>query len=869
MSIPSPNLDDRTFAELVEAAKLRIRQQCPEWNDLSPGDPGTVLLEAFAFLTETMIFRLNRIPEKTYIEFLRLIGVKLNPPSAAQVTLQFSLSKPQTRAVEIPRSTRITTANSASGADAPIFSLVGEAVIPAGASTVTMSAYHCETVEAELLGTGTGLPGLMLAVKRAPIIAPTPDKLDLVIGIETPAEELDAHAAAIKYQDKTFRIWREAANFSQSGDSKFVYLADRHTGTITFAPALRKTDAEGMLQSAVDALAEIPPAGSEIRAWYRHGGGSDGNVSAGMLTVLKDPVAGISVTNPEPATGGRDSETLQNALLRGPQDLHSLSRAVTARDFELIAIQSSGAVNRAKAFTQARLWTHAAPGTVEVTLVPEINAKPGQLRQVTAENLQNHHTEPIREQIQSALDSRRPLGTHCVVKWADYKEVSIRAKVVIRREEDTKQVERRILHELRRNICPVSFADAGGSPWPFGQSLKAWDVYKIIGTEPAVLSVEAMKMIVDQIPETGIAALCADAFQPDTWYTGCDERAFRSTNNGFSWELIARFEGEVIDHIKSFPLEACTAIRHAGLVAAITRTADHISAVQVSRDCGQTWSRIQQIQFRIEDFAWLDQDGLPYLLLATEKGIFQLSLDEDAVPMPVQVDKKLPELGFRAIAVSASTGRQTFVAAAAYENKGVYLSAESAKSNSFHNIGLAGELIEVLATQHSGPHRYIWAGLAAPGSDQGKGCFRWTLSESIVNPEGWKPYFGNWQAGGCKALAFLGATVLAASYRLGVLRLNSDRKDAAWESLSASSCGLPLRDVGKLETIDALAANTAANIIMAGSTSGVFLSSDGGSRYSRCSNKEYREEVGIPPNWLIYSGDHQIEIISDYETAGN
>ena len=79
MPLQAPNLDDRNFDQLVDEAKERVKRSCPSWTDLTPGDPGVTLLEVFAFLTETMIYRLNRIPEKAYIEFLRLIGVKLQP----------------------------------------------------------------------------------------------------------------------------------------------------------------------------------------------------------------------------------------------------------------------------------------------------------------------------------------------------------------------------------------------------------------------------------------------------------------------------------------------------------------------------------------------------------------------------------------------------------------------------------------------------------------------------------------------------------------------------------------------------------------------------------------------------------------------
>lgn len=866
MAMQTPNLDDRVFSDLIEAAKLRIRQNCPEWNDLSPGDPGIVLLESFAFLTETMIYRLNRIPEKAYVEFLNLIGVKLAPPSAAQVRLEFSLSKPQSHAIEILQNTRVASSSSSSA----VFTLAETVSISAGKTRVEAQAYHCDQIEAELIGIGAGLPGLTLTVKRAPIISSTADKLALIVGVEVNADELETHSAAIKYEGKTYRIWREVGNFTQDASNKFVYTADRQAGAITFAPSLYQLDDSDVLQPTSTALAEIPPAGREIRAWYRRGGGSQGNLVANTLTVMKDPMPGVSVNNPEPATGGRDSESLQNALVRGPQDLHSLSRAVTARDFELIANKSSGAVNRAKAFTQARLWVHATPGTVEVTLVPEINVKSNQLQTITAKALQTHHIKEIREQIQNALDSRRPLGTHCVVNWANYKKVSIKARVVIQREEDVEQVKQRVLHKLYSNICPLDLSSNISTFWPFGQSLKAWDVYKIIGSEPAVLSVDAMQMQVQDVPEKEIEDICIDSFQPHTWYSGCDERVFRSTNNGDSWELIARFEGDKVEFVKSFPIKSCASVHHSGLLVSITENiAKQLSSIHISKDCGQTWATVQQIQFKIEDAAWLDRDGLPYLLLATEKGFYELSLEEGSVPISILVDAKMPKLGFRAVTVSASGGGKTFVAIAGYENKGIYLSAEGGKSNSFQNIGLTGELIEVLAVQHRGPHRYIWAGIAAPGSNQGKGCFRWTLSESVMNPEGWKAYYKNWKAGSCRSLAFQDSMVLASSYRLGVLRLDSDSRDAQWQTLNASECGLPLKDVSNLHTVNVVATSENSEIIMAGGGVGVYRSSDIGLHYSKCSDKEFNDEVKIPTNWLLYSGDHEIEIISENEASSH
>ena len=133
MPLPSPNLDDRDFNQLVEEARRHITQSCPAWTDLSPGDPGIVLLELFAYLTETMIYRLNRVPEKMYIEFLRLIGIQLQPPAAASVTLVFSRARAEDPAMQLSRGTRVTVNRSSSTGETLVFTTAADGTIPQGA----------------------------------------------------------------------------------------------------------------------------------------------------------------------------------------------------------------------------------------------------------------------------------------------------------------------------------------------------------------------------------------------------------------------------------------------------------------------------------------------------------------------------------------------------------------------------------------------------------------------------------------------------------------------------------------------------------------------------------------------------------------
>ncbi len=866
MPFRTPNLDDRRFADLVEEARRRIVQMCPDWTDLSPSDPGMMLVEVFAHLTEIMIYRLNRVTEKSYIEFLRLIGVQLQAPAAAAVDLRFTLARAQERAIGIPRGSRVAAARAGGSGESPIFVTAETVTIAAGVSEVDVRAYHAEMVIAEHAGTGTGLPGLSVRASRPPIIAPIGDNLDLIVGVEAAADEIDVGVPSVQHQGKSYRIWREVENFTNLGNERFVYLVDRLSGIVTFAPAVRMKGEGESLQDVPQALAEVPRLGREIRLWYLRGGGLTGNVAANSLTTLKDPIPGIKVTNLNPAVGGRAAETLENALIRGPQDMHSLRRAVTARDFELVAVKSSGAVNRAKAYTRAMLWAHARAGTVEVLLVPNLPEEVSAQGRVTVEQLQQHETEAARQQIQKAFDNRRPLCIHCVVNWARCKTVCVEARVVTYREEDPARVKMGVLERLYKTINPLVIPPEV-SGWPFGQALRVSDIYKIVGTYPGVRSVDKVRLVIDEVPYKDVKALAADVYQPHAWYAATKDTVYRSTNDAEGWERIARFAGEEVELVKNYPREIGIQRDRPGLVAVATRLADDSgsSKVHISRDCGETWESGLQTNFQIDDMAWADREGVLLLFLATEKGLYELSVSGEGGtgPQPVLVDPKNQALGFYAVAVSYDVSQGMAVAVAGRDNQGVFISSDGGRSKSFRSIGLGGELVRILAVQPVGPHRYLWAGIAAPGTDPGKGCFRWRITGSVENVEDWRPYNKGWQAGSCYSLAFHESKVFAASFRAGVLQLDANFREPTWESPGVK-CGLPIRDVGRFQPVEAVAADH-GGLLLAGGIEGVFRSNDQGGAYQCCSLREFLDAVTLPSTWLWCSGEHKITVVSEDE----
>jgi predicted phage baseplate assembly protein len=88
MPLEAPQLDDRTFEELLREARLRIPRYTKEWTDFNDSDPGITIVQLFAWLTEMMLYRMNKVPERNYIKFLKLLNMELRPaqPAVAHVT---------------------------------------------------------------------------------------------------------------------------------------------------------------------------------------------------------------------------------------------------------------------------------------------------------------------------------------------------------------------------------------------------------------------------------------------------------------------------------------------------------------------------------------------------------------------------------------------------------------------------------------------------------------------------------------------------------------------------------------------------------------------------------------------------------------
>lgn len=91
MGLDIPDLDDRTYTELVEDMRKRIPVHAEEWTDHNVHDPGITILELLAFLAETHTFQLDQVNDAHRRKYLELVDAEPHPPQRATVDLSLSV----------------------------------------------------------------------------------------------------------------------------------------------------------------------------------------------------------------------------------------------------------------------------------------------------------------------------------------------------------------------------------------------------------------------------------------------------------------------------------------------------------------------------------------------------------------------------------------------------------------------------------------------------------------------------------------------------------------------------------------------------------------------------------------------------------
>jgi len=152
--------------------------------------------------------------------------------------------------------------------------------------------------------------------------------------------------------------WERVDDLALSGAGDRHYTMDYSSGRVAFGD---------------NRHGRIPPRSIsnniEIKYWV--GGGSNGNVAAHQITLLRNSLPYIDgVFNPQAACGGCDKERFEEAFSRGPQTIKHYGRAVTAGDFETMAREVSANVARVKCLPNTNRRGERESGCITLVVLP-------------------------------------------------------------------------------------------------------------------------------------------------------------------------------------------------------------------------------------------------------------------------------------------------------------------------------------------------------------------------------------------------------------------------------------------------------------------------------------------------------------------
>jgi hypothetical protein len=334
----------------------------------------------------------------------------------------------------------------------------------------TTWANQVETIREEILGSSSGERSQAFGMANFPVISSEiwvlegkpilgAEKLLLESQGQSVEDVLDSSGKSVD----AWVLWTNVPDFYGSDKRNRHYQLDSLAGRVLFGDGIR-----GM----------IPPAGREnIKASYRIGGGTKGNVSANEISAFRTPIAGVdTIANHEAAEGGSDGESLSSALDRGPRVLKSMDRAVTAQDFEALAKASSSSIARTKCLIE--------DNTLTVIVIPDSDEE----RPTPSAGLIDVVSGYLAERMPASFSS-----DDLSVRGPVYVDVSITANLVPVTMEGAAILEKRIVNALKGYLHPLR-GGADGKGWSFARSVQISDIYALIEGTSGVDHVETLKI---------------------------------------------------------------------------------------------------------------------------------------------------------------------------------------------------------------------------------------------------------------------------------------------------------------------------------------------------------------------------------------
>ena len=145
MPLEIPKIDDRSYRQILDETLARIPVHNPEWTNFNESDPGVTILQAFAFMTESLLYRCNLIPERNRIQFLKLLDIPMQAAAAAQGFAVINNDKGPLETITLPPDLEVLAGK------VPFRITSGLDVLPVEAQVYYKRKYKSESTESDSL----------------------------------------------------------------------------------------------------------------------------------------------------------------------------------------------------------------------------------------------------------------------------------------------------------------------------------------------------------------------------------------------------------------------------------------------------------------------------------------------------------------------------------------------------------------------------------------------------------------------------------------------------------------------------------------------------------------------------------------------
>ena len=391
----------RDYDSFLRSMQELIPDKLPEWTGYeSEADFGKVLLQLFAHMGDILSYYQDRIANESFlgtaqtrrsiIHHLNLIGYRLATAAPASTKLLLVVPASFKENIEIKKGDAFATKSQKDSPSVRFEYTKEEPLIieqgmlldfPIDNKKKYYDGIPVEEgrlIKEEIVGVSYGTPN-----QRFTLIHPRLILRSLGLGQEIQRDIILKVGEEVKPWNM-----QETLAFSRDQQPDYIIEIDEDDrATVVFG------DGD---------FGAIPPKGAVIKATYRVGGGKLGNVGANKIQTIVDApqiaLMGGKVTNPAPATGGAERESIDHAVSHAPVVFRSRKRAVTADDYEALALNFKG-VGKVRA-------EGASFNTVTLYVAPEGG---GYVSDVLVKNLLAYFEDKSHSVIAEEL--ALPLGT--------------------------------------------------------------------------------------------------------------------------------------------------------------------------------------------------------------------------------------------------------------------------------------------------------------------------------------------------------------------------------------------------------------------------------------------------------------------------